>query len=380
VTHIQVVRIKKLTGKNIVDLAARHNHREIVTERGADGHIDVGRTPLNRVMRGEHTAAGVANTAQALLDDAGIKSLRKDSVRALEIIFCLPPKSAIDHESFFRDSLMWADQYFQAPVISAIIHCDEAAPHCHVLVLPLVRGRMIGSDLMGNRAKLQAMQSDFHAKVGQRYGLTRQAAQKRLNASVRRSAINAAFDVLEANSGLNREVLKVLLEPHLQDPEPLLLALGLEMPKQKEKRTFVGIMTKPTTPERREKSIGFENTKPIGLDDSSTPETEQTLSCVGFGKSPPPNLQTATPANAPLDASVTISDTAVPLVEPRTDDAPGDWTRERESEIPADRWHDGEPRKIPVKASTKRQVVEAVNAVLEARKASKAEPLGTMRR
>jgi hypothetical protein len=161
--HAQFLRIKKLTGKAIIEVAARHNHREILAELGAspDGHIDPTRVELNCVLRGHSTAAAVASEAQSLMDAAGVKSLRKDAVRGLEIVFSLPLDSGIDHDRFFNDSVQWAGQYFAAPVISAIVHNDESAPHCHVLLLPLVDGRMIGSELVGGRAKLQALQADM---------------------------------------------------------------------------------------------------------------------------------------------------------------------------------------------------------------------------
>jgi hypothetical protein len=218
-THVQFLRIKKLTGKAIIEVAARHNHREILAELGAASgeHINPARVRLNRVLHGHATAAGVASHAKALMDAAGIKATRKDAVRGLEVIFSLPSDSSIDHDRFFNESIQWASEYFAVPVISAIVHNDEAAPHCHVLLLPLVNGRMVGSDLMGGRAKLLAMQADFHARVGQRHGLSRQAAQKRASAATRRQAIDRAFDVLEANSGLSAPVLLALLAPHASD-------------------------------------------------------------------------------------------------------------------------------------------------------------------
>jgi hypothetical protein len=373
-THIQVVRIKKLTGKNIIEVAARHNHREIASERGADSHIDAEQTGFNRVLHGDGTAAGVANTAQVLMDNAGVKALRKDSVRALEIIFCLPPDSTIDHAGFFRDSLAWTEEYFQAPVISAVVHYDEAAPHCHVLVLPLVCGRMIGSRLMGNRAKLQALQGDFHAKVGQRYELTRQAAQKRLSAPVRQQALDAAFNLLQVNGGLNDAILKALLAPHLQNPEPLLLALGLEMPKQKVKGTFAGVMTKPTKPEKKQNSIGFDDMKPISFDGAQVPKKEQSLCSVGFGKSAPsipPTKPLQTTAPPPQVIAVT------PTVEQQgTDDNAGDFIRERDTDNAASQWNGelGEFIKpLPIQTSVKLFVVKSFTAKLEAsRKAMKA--------
>lgn len=166
--------------------------------------------------------------------------------------------------------------------MSAVVHYDEAAPHCHVLLLPLVRGRMIGSDLIGGRAKLQAMQANFHEQVGQRYGLTRQTAQKPLGAALRQQAVDCAFAVLMANSGLADAVLRVLVGAHLTDPAPLMRVLGLGMPPPKMKGSFAATMTRPCKPE---KPVRFEKRNHIGFDDSAAAEHEQTLSCVGFADS-----------------------------------------------------------------------------------------------
>ena len=287
-TDTHFLRMKGLKGKAIIVTAAKHNLREILAE--LDGNqgaaIDPSRTPLNCILRGPATAAGVASEARALMAAAGIATLRKDALRGLEIIFSLPAGTIVDQRAFFDDALSWAEQWFSVPILSAIVHNDEAAPHCHVILLPLVDGRMRGSELMGNRMKIMAMQGDFQTKVGQRYGLARQAVAARPSAAHRQQAIDAALAVLEANSGLQAGLLRVLLEPHQANPEPLLLALGIAMPavKPKTKRadTFAGIMTRPCKPER--KPIGVARSKPIGFMSDSMPKSEQPLSCVGVAE------------------------------------------------------------------------------------------------
>lgn len=287
-THAHFLRVKGLKGKAIIVTAAKHNLREILAE--LDGNqaaaIDPSRTPLNYILRGPATAAGVTSEARKLMAQAGIAALRKDALRGIEIIFSLPAETTVDQRAFFDDALSWAEQWFSVPILSAIVHADEAAPHCHVILLPLVDGRMRGSELMGNRMKIMAMQGDFQSKVGQRYGLARQAAPARPSAAHRQQAIDEALAVLEANSGLQAGLLRVLLEPHKANPEPLLLALGIAMPavKPKTKRadTFVGIMTRPCKPER--KPIGVARSQPIGFVSDSMPKSEQPLSCVGVAE------------------------------------------------------------------------------------------------
>lgn len=54
------------------------------------------------------------------------------------------------------------------------------------------------------------------------------------------------------------------------------------MPKLNPKDTFVGIMTKPCTPQR---PIAYGSMKSIGFDSHAPSERHQTLTCVGFANS-----------------------------------------------------------------------------------------------
>jgi hypothetical protein len=407
--HVQFLRIKKLTGKATIEVAARHNHREILAELGAasGGHIDPARVGLNRVLRGHGTAAAVASQAKKMMDDAGVKPLKRTAVLGLEIIFSLPPQSPIDHDEFFDDSVQWAERYFAVPVISAVVHNDEAAPHCHVILLPLVDNRMVGSDLMGGRAKLLTMHADYHSQVGQRHGLTRQAAQKRHSAATRKQAIDLAFDVLEANSGLSAAVLLALLGPHMNDPAPLLLALGLTMPaeKVKAKNTFVEIMTRPCGP--GPKPIGIGKRNPIGIDNSGAPEKELTLSCVGIGYSAPsfPPLtepQTSASTLLPEPVATTANTRATTASAADTESAQADqraadnddtdepaerFTRERDSDRRAAEWNtevgeyvESKPVKPSHKAVSAAAVRVALKSIGKASRAQQHPPAGRVTR
>lgn len=96
------VALKKLTGKGIVLVAAKHNLREIQAEIGADSRIDHTRIGLNKILAGAATAADVAAYAELLMHDAGVGNLRHDAVRGIEIIFSLPTASTIGHVVFSR--------------------------------------------------------------------------------------------------------------------------------------------------------------------------------------------------------------------------------------------------------------------------------------
>jgi hypothetical protein len=61
--HAQFLRIGKLKGDGIIELAAKHNLRELAAEIGNYGDIDGQLTHLNYILRGADTAADVASDA-----------------------------------------------------------------------------------------------------------------------------------------------------------------------------------------------------------------------------------------------------------------------------------------------------------------------------
>ncbi len=273
---------KKLTGAAIVQTAARHNLREIQAELGADSHIDPGKSCRNLLLAGPAMAAAVAELADNAMQDAGVVKLRKDAVRAVEVVISLPAGVQVNIDSFFADSLAWMRDFFDVPVLSAVVHLDEAAPHMHALLLPLQDGRLIGSDLVGNRARLQAMQSGFFDAVACKHGLTKPKAEKRLSHTVRDKAARLVLDCLQSHPERLQlpDVRMALIQLVTSNPEQLIAALGLEMPsgKAKRRKSFVQIMTKPCKPEPKQNPIGFAMP-------TKWPKSKPYL-CVGFASSP----------------------------------------------------------------------------------------------
>lgn len=343
----QFVALKKLTGKDIIRIAAKHNHREIQAEIGADSHIDHTRIGLNITLAGAATAAEVAAYAEHLINDSGVGNLRRDAVRGIEIVISLPVVSTINHAAFFSDSLAWVREFFSVPILSAVVHLDETAPHCHVILLPLVNGRMVGSDLVGNRARLKAIQASFHEQVGQRHGLTRPKAPRRLNSATRGKSASMAFTAIVGNPDLllKADVEKAVIESFGRNPEPLLAALGMAIPTTPNKtgKTFVEIMTKPCKPETTKLNpIGFNrHSNPIGFT-PELPEKHQTLCSVGFAPNPPSFSDNST---APGDTSTGNQD----------DNDSNTFTRDKDN-APVEYWDSdrGEFRTPPPKPSTVR--------------------------
>lgn len=111
------------------------------------------------------------------INRAGART-RSNSVVALDAIYTasgefFKDKSNEEKNQFFRDCLEFHQRKF-GHVISAVIHYDETTPHMHILSVPLTQdGRLSAREIVGNRANLSRMQTEFFEQVGRGYGLER---------------------------------------------------------------------------------------------------------------------------------------------------------------------------------------------------------------
>ena len=287
------LRIKKLKGGGIITVAARHNRRIIQAEIGASGSIDPTRSFLNETLVGPSTAADVGQLAKDLMTAAGVVKLRKDAVMGLEIVFSLPPGHRLDDKAYFTDCAAWAGAYFggASNILSADVHRDEAAPHCHVLLLPLIEGRMIGNKIVGGKQMLLALQKDFHAAVASKFGLSK--APARLSGSTKQAGAKAVLQKLRETSdgALQSVAWAVIREAVERDPAPYLLALGIELATPEKKlRTSTAIFT----------SKGKGKAKEINAIAFAPPEKDRRLCSVAFTPKPPPPYPTKPALAVPL--------------------------------------------------------------------------------
>jgi hypothetical protein len=277
-----VFRMKKLKGPSKVLIASKHNKRTNQAEYGAGGHIDAERIELNFALHGPSDPEAVAELARRLMAAAKVKPLKSDAVRALELIFSLPATTEIPLERFFRDCLAWTAENFGGTenLLSADVHRDEAAPHMHVLVLPLVNGRMNGSAMFGNKQRLQGLQTGFHDAVAGRYGLAK--ASPRLTPKVReKTALAVIQRVQQSGDAAQGSVLWSAIRSAVErDPTPFAELLSIQTAgiPEKRMRTMAEIFTSRGKGDAHARPIG-QQARPIGLTFSES--LKPPLSCVG---------------------------------------------------------------------------------------------------
>lgn len=284
------VKLTGLSRKVVILSCAKHNLRELYAEIGyaEGGKIDGRRSHLNVVLSGALTAAGVNDAANVLMTQAGIvvDKLKTTTVFGVEIVISLSKLSSVDRIAYFSASVAWVSNHFKCPVLSAIIHNDQSAPHVHIIFLPIVDGRMCGSDML-KKDKFQAATDAFFKEVAAKFGVSRPKPAKTLTAETKlkfSELIGNTLDcpALDDNPKRLPALIRMISSPSESAFCALVESFGFTLPAGR--RTFAEIMTAPYKPQKST-PIGLENQRsPIGLRTACIEPIEKnlTLSCVGL--------------------------------------------------------------------------------------------------
>jgi hypothetical protein len=194
---------------DVILICAKHNLRELAVppKLGANYLAMRYDSTKNKILAGPSTAAEVAALAKSLIYAAGVRTIRVNATMAVELVFSLPVSFYADSSQYFSESLQWAVDYFQVPVLSAVCHFDQVQPHMHMLLLPLRAGQWLGSGLLGPRSAIRTMQQSFRATVAMPHGLGRANTREQRRATAQ------------------QVVHRLQREPHLMNSTSVALAL-----------------------------------------------------------------------------------------------------------------------------------------------------------
>lgn len=265
--------------------AARHNLREIQAELGAVKRINPGRVADNSIMFGPSTAVEVKAVAERLLGSVDTSKLKKDHVQAIETVFSLPPHFDSETGQYFAKCLSWLSASMDLPVLSAVVHRDEAAPHMHVLMLPVRDGRHVGGAPIAKES-LKKLRESFFNQVAGPAGLRRDGGK--LRGVAKQRAVEAILGWCEAGGfpRVNGPLWAVLEAAIRRDPAAVLMAMQIDAD---ELARGVGSQGDATP-------IGLEQ-NPIGLHSDGV--KDQALSCVGLHSQTMPVMRFKAVASPP---------------------------------------------------------------------------------
>jgi Plasmid recombination enzyme len=229
-------------------MAARHNLRDHQAEHGALPNISLELSHTNIVLHGPSSPAEIVRTANDLKAKYSVpkRKLRLDHVQALEFVISVRFDSDIDEMAYFRASVRWLEVVFSKEMLlSAVVHYDEAEPHMHVLVLPIVNGQYMGGEPI-DKTRLPKLTKRFAAEVGKAFGFSFERKLK-LHATQRAAAANLIIDhLVERSDPLIDSSVWAVVAKHIQHaPQEYLQALGLGLPDtpRKKLKTMAEIFT-----------------------------------------------------------------------------------------------------------------------------------------
>jgi hypothetical protein len=198
-----ILRVEKIKSAATAAAKTGHNYRLHVVP-----NADASRQPLNQELV-NHAQRPMWELAEARVAALGLKRLRADAVKAVEVLLTASP------EAFPRDAQglagdmrgsVWlaANQQFlterfgAANVVALTLHQDEQTPLLHAMVVPAtVDGRLSARDVF-NPASLRQLQTD--------YSLAMQAAgfqvQRGIEGSTaKHESLRAYYGALQASAG-----------------------------------------------------------------------------------------------------------------------------------------------------------------------------------
>ena len=150
----------------------RENERDENYKSTKNPQIDHARTPNNyHIIR--RTEAYLSYIDKRIKELALKRKIKDDAVLINSFILGSDEEffaslSEEQQKEFFRDSTMYfADLYGEENIISAVVHVDEATPHMHLNLIPVLDERLCSKQLFDRKA-LRELQSDFHEKVGKK--------------------------------------------------------------------------------------------------------------------------------------------------------------------------------------------------------------------
>ena len=224
----QLLSVKKLKSLDILKNCLKHNLLQIPRELGENRHIDPKRCRLNQNLVGGFDPSSMVSEVAANIVSATGKKLRRNGVLALEYLISLRANTTVDTNGYFPAVIEWLEDYLGCPIISAVVHLDEGAPHIHVVVLPLRNGRMMGSALVGYKSDLAALKQSHYKSVGQRYGLTMAESIPKFK---RHEISRTVVDVLCSTKDLlDQPLIRTALQNIIQiNPSELMAILGIPL-------------------------------------------------------------------------------------------------------------------------------------------------------
>ena len=214
-----------------LDLAEKHNRRQIAAEIGSYGSIDGRKTSLNhelvKVDGNSYEERVIAILRSKGIDLNHYRYKKKNRGYAVEFVFSVTSGHQCDFNSMYADSLSWLMAYYpECSIVHAVVHHDEDTPHMHVILVPLLNGKLQADKIKGYKGVSKKRNLSLFEYLDKRYGLTfpiyLKGAEKKAGAALAVKCYQKLPPTLIKNI-LDIPIVKAIYAR----PEPFLHAFGI---------------------------------------------------------------------------------------------------------------------------------------------------------
>nr|WP_295666826.1 MobV family relaxase [Sphingomonas sp.] len=171
-----VIRIEKRKGAAISAIE-KHNARteEIFVDGSVKKWAENADSNLsqNNITKKKFNDLNLSQSINQHLKNIGIDKIRKDAVKAVEILCTASPEyfngNRVDQKltAFSQRAMEFVSERFgKENIMSLDIHLDEKTPHIHFVIVPITKDKKLSAKTVcGNRKDYQNLQDDFSEKM-----------------------------------------------------------------------------------------------------------------------------------------------------------------------------------------------------------------------
>ncbi len=171
-----VIRLEKRKGAAISAIE-KHNNR--TTEILPDGtkkqwaeNADPNLTEKNITYK-KYPSLNLNQSINQHLKEIGIEKIRKDAVKAVEILCTASPEFFHQKDMDLRidafrkkANAFIIEKYGKENVMTADLHLDEKTPHIHYVIVPITKDKRLSAKIVcGNRKDYQNLQNEYAEKM-----------------------------------------------------------------------------------------------------------------------------------------------------------------------------------------------------------------------
>jgi hypothetical protein len=165
-----VIRVAKIKTQAHALAATGHNYRQEQHPHAISNADKEAPHPNREYIN--HEQKDYWSLLEARIQEAGVKRIRSDSVRGMEVILTGSPEGFIrgqdgraadySKSKWAGDNLRFLQEKFGAKnVVSFTLHQDEKTPHIHAVIAPITEKNTLSADQLFNPKSLRELQNEY---------------------------------------------------------------------------------------------------------------------------------------------------------------------------------------------------------------------------